>query len=240
MPTVRPGLLSAKATLYCRLRFKLIRRNRRKSNTATLTFEEILDARILYLRHFQDEFQADYKRLLNQQDLRHKSKLRTLSPQIDKHGLLRVGGRLGNSEMPADVQHPIILPKSHRITNLILEHEHRIHLYLDVSVLFVIARQRYWVFGARNLIRKITHDCLKCFKQLQHTSCKPWLRLHRANHPQGPQGTKCTQGKRLHLSVRMPSHFCLAFGIGYRSYNRHILGGTLTIHILPRKILANA
>ncbi|XP_044574185.1 uncharacterized protein LOC123258381 [Drosophila ananassae] len=149
---------------------KFIRRNRRKSNTATLTFEEIHDARILYLRHAQDEFQADYKRLLNQQDLGNKSKLRTLSPQIDKHGLLRVGGRLGNSELPADVQHPIIMPKSHRITKLILEHEHRIHLHPGVSALFVIARQRYWVFGARNLIRKITHDCLKCFRQRQHTS----------------------------------------------------------------------
>ncbi len=149
---------------------KFIRRNRRKSNTATLTFEEIHEARILYLRHAQDEFQADYKRLLNQQDLRHKSKLRTLSPQIDKHGLLQVGGRLGNSELPADVQHTIILPKSHRITKLILEHEHRINLHPGVSALFVIARQRYWVFGARNLIRKIKHDCLKCFKQRQHTS----------------------------------------------------------------------
>ncbi|XP_044573912.1 uncharacterized protein LOC123258071 [Drosophila ananassae] len=149
---------------------KFIRRTRRKSNTATLTLEEIHDARILYLRHAQDEFQADYKRLLNQQDLGNKSKLRTLSPQIDKHGLLRVGGRLGNSELPADVQHPIIMPKSHRITKLILEHEHRIHLHPGVSALFVIARQRYWVFGARNLIRKITHDCLKCFRQRQHTS----------------------------------------------------------------------
>ncbi len=67
---------------------KFIRHNRRKSNTAALTFEEIHDARILYLRHAQGEVQADYKRLLNQQDLGQKSKLRTLSPQIDKHGLL--------------------------------------------------------------------------------------------------------------------------------------------------------
>ncbi|XP_044574130.1 uncharacterized protein LOC123258330 [Drosophila ananassae] len=77
---------------------------------------------------------------------------------------------LANSELPADVQHPIILPKSHRITKLSLEHEHRIHLHPGVSALFVIARQRYWVFGARNFIRKITHDCLKCFRQRQHTS----------------------------------------------------------------------
>ncbi|XP_044574077.1 uncharacterized protein LOC123258271 [Drosophila ananassae] len=73
-----------------------------------------------------------------------------------------------NSELPADVQHPIILPKSHRITKLILELEHRIHLHPGVSALFV--SERYWVFGARNLIRKITHDCLKCFRQRQHTS----------------------------------------------------------------------
>ncbi|XP_044573971.1 uncharacterized protein LOC123258159 [Drosophila ananassae] len=75
------------------------------------------------------------------------------------------------------------MPKSHRITKLILEHKHRIHLHPGVSTLFVIARQRNWVFGARNLIRKITHDCLKCFRQRQHQfmSDLPAVRVRQAS-----------------------------------------------------------
>ncbi|XP_070071102.1 uncharacterized protein [Drosophila takahashii] len=59
---------------------------------------------------------------------------------------------------------------AHHISKLILEHEHRVNLHPGVSSLFVIVRQKFWIFGARNLIRKITHDCLACFRQRSHTS----------------------------------------------------------------------
>ncbi len=139
-----------------------------------------------------------------------------------------MGGRLGNSELPADVQHPIILPKSHRITKLILEHEQRIQLHPGISALFVIARQRYWVFGALNLIRKITHNCLKCFKQRQHTSHQfisdlPSARVRQA-FPfantgcdyAGPITLKVHKGQNQRKEMGYICLFvCLAFRIGY-------------------------
>ncbi|XP_046868544.1 uncharacterized protein LOC124460997 [Drosophila willistoni] len=89
---------------------------------------------------------------------------------IDKDGLLRVGGRLHHSQLSTEAKHPVLLPKSHRITKLILEYEHRVNLHPGVSSLFVMVRQTFWIFGARNLIRKVTHDCLACFRQRHHTS----------------------------------------------------------------------
>jgi len=52
---------------------------------------------------------------------------------------------------------------------LILKHEHRVNFHSGVSSLFVIVRQRFWIIGARNLIRRITHDCLSCFRGRNHT-----------------------------------------------------------------------
>ncbi|XP_046868497.1 uncharacterized protein LOC124461129 [Drosophila willistoni] len=86
-----------------------------------LTFEEITAARIVYLRHAQTCFQDDYQLLLANKPLRSRSQLTKLSPMIDKDGLLRVGGRLHHSQLSTEAKHPVLLPKSHCITKLILE-----------------------------------------------------------------------------------------------------------------------
>ncbi|XP_070075668.1 uncharacterized protein [Drosophila takahashii] len=66
------------------------------------------------------------------------SKLKTFianrTSEILDNGLLRVGGRLSYSLLSEKVKHPIILPKGHRISLLILEHEHRIHLHPGVTI----------------------------------------------------------------------------------------------------------
>ncbi|XP_068141418.1 uncharacterized protein [Drosophila tropicalis] len=87
----------------------------------SLTFEEITAARIVCLRHAQTCFQDDYKLLLANKPLRSRSQLAKISPMIDKDGLLRVGGRLHHSQLSTEAKHPVLLPKSHRITKLILD-----------------------------------------------------------------------------------------------------------------------
>ncbi|XP_072380528.1 uncharacterized protein [Diabrotica undecimpunctata] len=53
-----------------------------------------------------------------------KSPLSTLSPFVDGDGLLRVGGRLHNSNILYTQKYPIILPKASHVTDLIIRHEH--------------------------------------------------------------------------------------------------------------------
>ncbi|XP_046869331.1 uncharacterized protein LOC124461974 [Drosophila willistoni] len=103
-----------------------------------LTFEEITAARIVCLRHAQTCFQDEYQLLLANKPLRSRSQLAKLSPMIDKDGLVRVGGRLHHSQLSTEAKHPVLLPKSHRITKLILEYEHRVNLHPGVSSLFVM------------------------------------------------------------------------------------------------------
>ena len=53
------------------------------------------------------------KSLNHGHELGMKVKILSLSPFIDQNGILRVGGRLQNSNISYEKQHPIILEKSH-------------------------------------------------------------------------------------------------------------------------------
>ncbi|GFV70433.1 integrase catalytic domain-containing protein [Trichonephila clavipes] len=47
----------------------------------------------------------------------------------DEHGLVRVGGRLQNSQLPINSKHPIILPSQHSISELLIKEQHIAHLH---------------------------------------------------------------------------------------------------------------
>nr|XP_043067300.1 uncharacterized protein LOC122321439 [Drosophila bipectinata] len=153
------------------LRFiRRLKKTRNRAESTTLSFEEIKAARLVCLRNSQACFGEDRMLLQTNQPLRNRSQLSKLAPFIGSDDLLRVGGRLRQSKLPEEVKRPILLPKAHRITKLILEHEHWVNLHPGTSALFVITRQRYWIIGARNLIRKVTHNCIRCFRQRHHTT----------------------------------------------------------------------
>ena len=47
-----------------------------------------------------------------------------LEPFVDGDGLLRIGGRSRRAAIPPEVKHPLILPKSSHVTDLIVRHFH--------------------------------------------------------------------------------------------------------------------
>ncbi|XP_070075720.1 uncharacterized protein [Drosophila takahashii] len=112
--------------MACVLRFIRSRGSQHTPSSISLYFEEIFEARTYCVQHVQAAFEDDGERLKNGRPLRKDSKLRTLSPILDNNGLLRVGGRLSNSELTFSAKHPVIMPKTHRITYLIVENEHRV------------------------------------------------------------------------------------------------------------------
>ena len=73
-----------------------------------------------------DAFVSILKKLtdnaVNSDDLRRISELKSLRdfrPCVDDRQMLRVDGRLENSELPVDSKHPLILPGSHALRGLL-------------------------------------------------------------------------------------------------------------------------
>ncbi|UYV63476.1 hypothetical protein LAZ67_2004175 [Cordylochernes scorpioides] len=110
------------------------------------------------------EFQSEFTCCKQKKSLPTKSRLLSLNPFIDKSGLLRVGGRLRYSNLQFDEKHPIILPRDHFITELIVRQCHLDHLHSGLQLTMSALRLRYWIPAGRSLVKKIIHQCMVYFR----------------------------------------------------------------------------
>lgn len=82
---------------------------------------------------------------------------------LDQHKLLRVGGRLCNaSDFDYNKKHPILLCSKHYFTLLLFRYEHIKLLHAGPQLLLSTMRECWWPLGARDLARKVVHQCVRC------------------------------------------------------------------------------
>ncbi|XP_022177324.1 uncharacterized protein LOC111038506 [Myzus persicae] len=81
-----------------------------------------------------------------------------------KDGLIRVGGRLENSNFTEDQKHKIVIPANNRVTRLIFEDRHRMLLHCGPQSLLAEVRRIYWPLKGRILARSVTTRCVQCIK----------------------------------------------------------------------------
>ncbi|XP_043258558.1 uncharacterized protein LOC122400888 [Colletes gigas] len=138
------------------------RRNRRKGS---LTVEELQEASSCLIRLLQaTAFPDEIRQLGNKGNLPSNSKLLPLNPFLDDQGIIRVGGRLQNSTLTYARKHPILLPKGHHITDLIIRDTHRANHHEGITSTLNSVRQAYWPIDGRNATRKVVRQCVRCFR----------------------------------------------------------------------------
>ena len=90
--------------------------------------------------------------------------LEQMKPKKDDDGLLRADGRLRYADdLPYDVRNPVLLPKDHPVTRLIVVSTHE-RLGHDFGVEHVLTelRARFWVIKGRRYVRNIIEMCPGC------------------------------------------------------------------------------
>jgi hypothetical protein len=90
--------------------------------------------------------------------------LAQLNPKKDEQGLLRADGRLRNaSNIPYNTRHPILLPKDHVVTRLIITdaHENLGH-GSGVEHILTELRARFWIVKGRRTVRDFIGKCPGC------------------------------------------------------------------------------
>ncbi|GFR29268.1 integrase catalytic domain-containing protein [Trichonephila clavata] len=133
--------------------------------SGSLNASELDLAETKLIRMAQREiFSAEFRNLHDHKIILPNSKIKILNPFLDGDGILRVGGRLENSDLPYVAKYPAILPSNHKLTNIIIMYFHKKNLHLGASSLLHCVIQKYWPLHGRSLCRKIMHECVVCFR----------------------------------------------------------------------------
>lgn len=141
----------------CRFLKLLPRRDSVFITASDLEFAEIKLLQILQHKYFANEIN------ILKNDSLLSTALNKLRPFF-RDGLIRVGGRLTNSDLDFAQQHPILLPRQDHVVDLIIEYYHKKYLHAGPELLMSLLRQKYWILSARRIVRQIIHKCNVCFR----------------------------------------------------------------------------
>lgn len=131
-----------------------------------IRYEELEDAlkvlaKITQFHVFHDLF----IRLSSNSDTVIPPALARLAPFIDTDGLIRVGGRIRNSNETEDFKCPILLPKICVLSTLLIRHYHIQHLHAGPQLISSLLSARFWIISSRSVIRHIIFKCVICARQ---------------------------------------------------------------------------
>ena len=129
--------------------------------------------RIIQAEQFKEHIDA----LLNSKSNR-SSKLSALNPFIDEDGLMRVGGRLANSNLSREQRNPVLLPSRHHVTDLIIRETHLRNYHAGIQSTLYNIRQRFRLLDGKNQVRKVVRGCVTC---IRHRPCP--IQYQMANLP---------------------------------------------------------
>jgi len=135
-----------------------------KLNTCTIvTPEELAEAEGLWITSAQQQ-------LVLGRDFKFQQRQFNLFQ--DEEGVWRCKGRLSNAEVPYAVKHPILLPKAHPLTTLIVRRAHERVCHNGVKETLTETRRRFWIPRGRSLTKYIVRRCVLC------ASCKQRIKLN--------------------------------------------------------------
>ena len=129
-----------------------------------LTVEEINDVEVMVLRQVQQEsYPEEFSRARKGEALPTRSKILPISPILGSDGLLHGNSRLRLAEhISWEARHPIILPRKHQLTKLIVERLHKDSNHSGTNQVLAMLSARFWIPGAREEIRDCERACMVC------------------------------------------------------------------------------
>ena len=147
-----------------------------KSSIEPISVPEMREAELSIVKYVQEKhFKEEIESLKRNEDVvtvipsqrpkggsvKRSSSIFGLDPVL-VDGILVVGGRLRHSSLPEDVKHPIILPKDHHVTNLIVRHYDFASGHSGREYVLSLLRSKFWVIRANSVVRKLLANCFSC------------------------------------------------------------------------------
>ncbi|KAJ8364608.1 hypothetical protein SKAU_G00134390 [Synaphobranchus kaupii] len=130
------------------------------------TVEEQEKARRLVIKSVQREaYSEEMKCISEKRNLPTHSSIRKLNPIMDSDGLLRVGGRISQSQLVLSEINPLIIPGCHYLATLIIRHHHEMvkHQGRHFTEGAILA-DGLWLVGGKRYIQSTIFKCVTCRK----------------------------------------------------------------------------
>lgn len=154
-----------KTIMYAMRFLRLIKVYKNKIIDSPITTADLEESLQICIKITQDIiFHEDITDLKKGKKLKNKSRLKTLSPFLDSQMILRVGGRLSNSDLDRDYKHPILLDNKNSLTWLLVADAHKQTLHGGVQLMLNYLRSKYWILKAKGVVKRYIHKCTICAK----------------------------------------------------------------------------
>ncbi|XP_045453733.1 uncharacterized protein LOC123663035 [Melitaea cinxia] len=131
---------------------------------AFLSPQELQDALLHWVRSVQEENFENEIDILRKGKCKLSGAICKLNPFLDSAGLLRVGGRLRNANLPYGARHPLLLPKSGHLVSLLVTDRHIKNSHAGCNALLAILQREFWILSARRTIRSVVFRCMSCYR----------------------------------------------------------------------------
>ena len=173
---------------------RLFKKN--KPKTIATTVAERQDAEMHIFKEMQrTAFRNEFISLSHKEQnpkVSKQSSLLKLDPFVDEQGLIRVGGRLENSTLPFEVKHPIILPRSSQVTDLIIDHFHKKVKHQGKGMTMNEIRSNgLWILGLNAAVASHIYKCVQCRRQRRPTEGQKMANLPEDRVESSPPFTYC-------------------------------------------------
>ena len=138
------------------------------------TEEELIKAKVCVIKSVQSEYYKDELKCIREETkIPPSSSLWKLHPILDKDGLLRVGGRITQSDLGINFTNPLILPARHHLAVLLIRHYHETVKHQGRHFTEgAIRAAGFWLVGAKRSISSVLFKCVTCRKLRGKTECQ--------------------------------------------------------------------
>ena len=97
---------------------------------------------------------------------------------LDKEGVIRCQGRIDHSTVPESSKTPILMPKRHHFTELLIMHRHNQVFHDGICETLNLIRETHWIKRGREAVKRVLHklEGMKV-KLCQHHQFLSFLRI---------------------------------------------------------------
>jgi len=148
--------------VVARLRRFISRCRRMDVESGFLKQSELNTALITVVKSAQGHFFRDVISNLTRGEEVQRKGIARLSPFLDSFGVVRVGGRLQNTNWSERRRHPMLIPKEAHLAMLVTRHWHSYACHAGPRLLSALVQRRFWVVGIRLVVHRVIRRCTIC------------------------------------------------------------------------------